>query len=257
MWLMGLAMAMESFDWVVLNDTVMGGRSSASVEYVDSATRVQGVVSRENNGGFASIRTRSAIDLNPNTAVEIELVGTDAPVQFVVWIGQGANLYYATPVKLNAGVQRIQFSDFVSKSYGRVVSAPSLDRRNRQQVSVGILIGNGFEGEFDLILKQLTFTGEAEELDFTLDSQVALRMTQVLQRAIQRGVPVYNSGNPSECAAIYQTALEDLFLLSGDSLPIELQQDLQQTLEAASSMSDSDRAWAYRRQMDDLLLAFQ
>ena len=27
----GLAMAMESFEWVVLNDTVMGGRSSATV----------------------------------------------------------------------------------------------------------------------------------------------------------------------------------------------------------------------------------
>ena len=31
MWLLGLAMAMESFDWIVLNDTVMGGRSSATV----------------------------------------------------------------------------------------------------------------------------------------------------------------------------------------------------------------------------------
>ena len=54
-------------------------------------------------------------------------------------------------------------------------------------------------------------------MSFTLDSQAALRMTQVLQRAIQRGVPVYNAGNPSECAAIYQTALEDLLLLSADS----------------------------------------
>ena len=51
MWLMGLAMAMDSFDWVVLNDTVMGD-NSASVDYVDSATRVQGVVSLENSDGF-------------------------------------------------------------------------------------------------------------------------------------------------------------------------------------------------------------
>ena len=82
-------------------------------------------------------------------------------------------------------------------------------------------------------------------------------MTQVLQRAIQRGVPVYNAGNPSECAAIYQTALEDLLLLSADSLPVQLQEDLQQTLAAAMSMNDSDRAWAYRRQMDELLMALQ
>ena len=82
-------------------------------------------------------------------------------------------------------------------------------------------------------------------------------MTQVLQRAIQRGVPVYNAGNPSECAAIYQTALEDLLLLSADSLPVELQQSVQQTLKMASSLEDSERAWAYRRMMDALLLAFQ
>ena len=254
---MGLAMALESFDWVVLNDTVMGGRSSASVEYVGSLTRVQGVVSLENNGGFASIRTRNAIDLSSNTTVEIELVGTDAPVQFVVWVGQGANLYYSTPVRPNTGLQRIGFSDFVSKSYGRSVSAVSLSRRNRQKVSVGILIGDGFEGPFDLTLKHVTFVGEAKEMTFALDSQAAMRMTQVLQRSIQRGVPVYNAGNPSECAAIYQTALEDLLLLSGDSLPVELQEDLQRTLESASSMNDSDRAWAYRRQMDELLMALQ
>ena len=257
MWLLGLAMAMEPFDWVVLNDTVMGGRSSASVEYVDSTTRVQGVVSLENNGGFASIRTQNVIDLSNNTTVEIELVGTDAPVQFVVWTGQGANLYYATPVQPNSGVQRIDFSQFESKSYGRVVSALPLDRRNRKKVSVGILIGDGFEGAFDLTLNQLSFVGEAKETSFTLDSQSAMRMAQVLQRAIQRGVPVYNSGNPSECAAIYQTALEDLLLLSGDSLPVELQEGIQRTLESASRMNDSDRAWAYRRQMDELLTAFQ
>ena len=259
MWLLGLAMAGEPFDWVVLNDTVMGGRSSANVEYVDSTTRVQGVVSRENNGGFASIRTRNSIDLSNNTAVEIELIGTDAPVQFVVWMGQGANLYYATPVEVNAGVQQIDFSQFASKSYGRVVSAGSLEQRRRQKVSVGILIGDGFEGPFDLTLKQLNFVGESNDKDvtFTVDSQVSMRITQVLQRAIQRGVPVYNSGNPSECAAIYQTALEDVLLFVSDDLPVDLQEDLRQTLESASSMDASDRAWAYRRQMDDLLLAFQ
>ena len=95
----GLAMAMESFEWVVLNDTVMGGRSSATVTYVDETVQFQGLVSLENNGGFASIRTLNSIDLSASTTVEIELVGTDVPVQFVVWTGQGANLYYATYVQ--------------------------------------------------------------------------------------------------------------------------------------------------------------
>lgn len=255
--LLGLAMAKESFDWVVLNDTVMGGRSSGSVNYVEDTTQFQGVVSLENNGGFASIRTRNGIDLSSYTTVEMELIGTDTPVQFVVWTGQGANLYYSTSIQPNTGLQRVDFSEFVAKSYGRKVSAPSLDMRNRQRMSVGVLIGDGFEGGFDLTLKELQFTGTALESSLTLDAQAALRMTQVLQRAIQRGVPVYNAGNFSECAAIYQTALEDLLLLSADYLPIELQEMIQQTLETASSLSDSELAWAYRRRMDALLLAFQ
>ena len=82
-------------------------------------------------------------------------------------------------------------------------------------------------------------------------------MSLALQRAIQRGVPVYNAGNPSECAAIYQTALEDLLLLSADSMPIDVQESIQQTLETAPLLNDSERAWAYRKRMDELLLAFQ
>ena len=257
LWLMGLAMAVESFDWVVLNDTVMGGRSSATVSAIENSIQFQGVVSLENNGGFASIRTRDTIDLSTHTSVEIELVGTDTPVQFVVWTGQGANLYYATSIQPNSGLQRVNFSEFVAKSYGRQLSAPSLDVRNRQRLSIGILIGDGFEGEFDLTVKELQFTGTASKIPFTFDSQSALRMTQVLQRAIQRGVPIYNAGNPSECAAIYQTALEDLLLLSGDSLPIELQRSIQQTLETASTLEDSERAWAYRRNMDAILVSLQ
>jgi len=257
---MGLAMAVESFDWVVLNDTVMGGRSSAQVEQQGEKTRFTGVVSKENNGGFASIRTRNTIDVSSNTTVQLEVTGTEAPIQFVVWMGQGANLYYSSPVSPNEGMQSIDFVDFIPKSYGRVVAAPSLDKRNRQKVSVGLLIGDGFEGSFELALSQLEFVGDveiAETVEWTIEADAARRMSQVLQRAIQRGVPIYNMGNPSECAAIYQTALEDLILLSGDTLPKEFQMSIQETLEKANMLGASDRAWAYRRQMDELLLAFQ
>lgn len=257
LWFMGLVMAAESFDWVVLNDTVMGGRSSAQIEQQRKSTRFTGIVSTENNGGFASMRTRNTLDLSNNTTVQLEVTGTDATVQFVVWMGQGANLYYATPIAVNSGIQSIDFADFTSKSYGRVVAAPSLDKRNRQKVSVGLLVGNGFEGPFELTLSKLDFVGEAQAVAWTIDTNVASSVSQVLQRAIQRGVPVYNMGDPSECAAIYQTALEDILLLSGEDLPEEVQVSIQETLENARALGASDRAWAYRRQMDELLTSFQ
>ena len=86
---MGLAMAVESFDWIVLNDTVMGGRSSATVSTVENSIQFQGIVSLENNGGFASIRTRDTIDLSTHTSVEIELVGTDTLCSLLFGLGRG------------------------------------------------------------------------------------------------------------------------------------------------------------------------
>lgn len=45
-------------DWFVVNDGVMGGRSSSSIRITDEGFAVfQGDLSLENNGGFASVRT--------------------------------------------------------------------------------------------------------------------------------------------------------------------------------------------------------
>lgn len=45
-------------DWYVVNDGVMGGRSSSSLRFEEPGTAVfEGVLSLENNGGFASVRT--------------------------------------------------------------------------------------------------------------------------------------------------------------------------------------------------------
>ena len=156
-WLLGLAMAMESFDWIVLNDTVMGGRSSATVSDVDDTVQFQGIVSLENNGGFASIRTRDAIDLSTHTTVELELIGTDVPVQFVIWTGQGANcimllLFSQIPV-CNVWI----FLSLLRNPMVVRCRLPSLDVRNRQNMSIGVLIGDGFEGAFDLTLNELQF----------------------------------------------------------------------------------------------------
>ncbi|MEL0037316.1 MAG: CIA30 family protein, partial [Gammaproteobacteria bacterium] len=45
--------------WMIVNDTVMGGRSQANLSLVegeDEVFRFDGLLSLENNGGFASSR---------------------------------------------------------------------------------------------------------------------------------------------------------------------------------------------------------
>lgn len=45
-------------DWIVVNDGVMGGLSSSDITVTDDGVGVfEGVLSLENNGGFASVRT--------------------------------------------------------------------------------------------------------------------------------------------------------------------------------------------------------
>ena len=46
----------ELDNWVIVNDTVMGGRSNSRLNINDSYLSFSGILSLENNGGFASIR---------------------------------------------------------------------------------------------------------------------------------------------------------------------------------------------------------
>ena len=90
-------------------------------------------------------------------------------------------------------------------------------------------------------LEQLNFVDDETARLPMMNVQTSARITQVLQRAIQRGVPAYNSGDPRQCAATYQTALEDLLLLASD-LPADVQENIQSVLRTTSSMSPNDQA---------------
>jgi len=50
----------EKGNWLIINDGVMGGISKSEIVFSDSGTAVfKGMVSLENNGGFASTRSKS------------------------------------------------------------------------------------------------------------------------------------------------------------------------------------------------------
>jgi len=75
-----------------------------------------------------------------------------------------------------------------------------------------------------------------------------------LSRAIERGVPLFNAGNPQACAAIYVTALEGVAANAGWGLTDDEREHLADWLELSSAIPEpSDRAWAYRRLIDRIL----
>lgn len=127
-----------------VNDTVMGGMSSSSVRVSAEGAHFEGAVTRERNGGFASVRFRakSAEDLAP------VLAGARG-MNFCVRRVNGAR---AWKVQLNEGrngpnwqadfsapseegqIVKVAFADFVPSRFGRVVGQKGLAPRSLQSV---------------------------------------------------------------------------------------------------------------------------
>ncbi|MBU3683758.1 MAG: hypothetical protein FGM39_07080 [Phycisphaerales bacterium] len=82
----------------------------------------------------------------------------------------------------------------------------------------------------------------------------AQRAASILELAIERGVPRFNAGDTSSCAALYELAIASVVLLGDDAVGADAKADLAKALEQGSSSQDaSERAWTYRRAMDRVL----
>ncbi|MCH2153590.1 MAG: CIA30 family protein [Phycisphaerales bacterium] len=74
-----------------------------------------------------------------------------------------------------------------------------------------------------------------------------------LERAIERGVPLFNDGTPEACAAVYATALDAVVSSEGWGVTAQQLPNLQKSIRDAASIGDAaERAWAYRRIIDSL-----
>ena len=116
--------------WVTVNDTVMGGVSEGQYTFTgDNTLLFRGNLSLDNNGGFASVRTRTAdLDMAGYDAVAIRVKGDGRTYNF--------DLRTASPRMASAYRQsfetrdgewldiRFPLEDFVLTSFGRRVNAP-------------------------------------------------------------------------------------------------------------------------------------
>ena len=84
--------------------------------------------------------------------------------------------------------------------------------------------------------------------------QRAERAAAILELAIERGVPRFNAGDTSSCAALYELAIASVVLLGDDAISPSAKADLSEALEQGSAHQDaSEREWIYRRAMDRAL----
>jgi monofunctional biosynthetic peptidoglycan transglycosylase len=245
--------------WRATNDVVMGGVSEGGARRTDDGTLMfSGVVSLENNGGFASIRSDPAEqDLSPRAGLSIRVRGDGKRYAF--------NL--RTNVRIAAGSYQVRFDtqagewqelffpfgDFQATSFGRPArNVPPLDPARIQ--SFGFTISDKQVGRFQLEVDWIKAAGQpvAQARPAGADEPFARRAQQLIELAITRGAPLFNAGNHEACASIYEVTATSLLMLGSHELSAEAGAALTAALDEASRSRDSTaRAWTLRHALDD------
>ncbi len=141
-------------NWQIVNDGVMGGRSSSRLTISDDGTaHFSGNLSLENNGGFASVRSSPAkLKLKPEQEIVLRVRGDGRKYTFNLYLAQRRMAFsYQAEFKTKKGQWievHLPIAQFVAKSFGQRVEGSVLDAD--QVDSVGILIGDKIAGPFDL-----------------------------------------------------------------------------------------------------------
>lgn len=142
-------------EWMVVNDVVMGGVSRSDIRRTDRRTGVfEGVLSLENNGGFASVRTVvGRRDLSSYTGLEIRVRGDGRTYQLRLRTNDRFDgIAYRAHFHTRDGewiTTRIPFDDFRPTYRGRILNdAPPLDVSRVYQVA--FMLADKRPGAFSL-----------------------------------------------------------------------------------------------------------
>lgn len=150
----------ELNNWVVVNDTVMGGRSQSIAQSQGGYMSFTGDLSLRNNGGFASIRRiYNPIDWQSNTPIQIIVKGDGREYQFRLRTNRYMDgvAYVKNFVSSKDEWQTITFQeeDFTAQFRGRLVSrANALSFNDITQL--GFMLADKQAGEFELQLKEIS-----------------------------------------------------------------------------------------------------
>lgn len=141
--------------WTAINDVEMGGVSSGGMETTRDGTAVfAGRVSLENNGGFASVRSRPRrCDLGAYSGVTMRFCGDGRRYKLNLRTDSSrGGISYRTPFETRQGqwqTVHFPFTEFQASFRGRVVpEAPPLDPA--RITSIGVLISDKQAGQFRL-----------------------------------------------------------------------------------------------------------
>jgi len=144
-----------SRDWQTVNDGVMGGVSDGRFKINEGKTlEFSGALSLENNGGFASVRSRpKKLGLETGDVLIARLRGDGRDYTLNLYVPRPLTAFsYRASFKTIAGEWedvRIPLDMFVATSFGRIV--PNAAPLNPSEItSVGFLLSDKKAGSFKL-----------------------------------------------------------------------------------------------------------
>jgi hypothetical protein len=144
-------------NWTVVDDIVMGGRSSGSFSLSEEGYgKFSGEVSLENNGGFSSVRyDLETVVVKPNYTIRIRLKGDGNAYQFRVKDKRRHSYSYITTFETTGDWQTLEFTlaDLHPTFRGRKVDLPNFDQDTIEELC--LLIGNKKPQEFELLLESV------------------------------------------------------------------------------------------------------
>lgn len=144
-------------EWRVVDDVVMGGRSSGTISLnADGIGVYAGEISLENNGGFSSLRhqTKKVVVSDYNKIV-VRIKGDGKKYQFRIKSDRDTYYSYIHYFETNGEWQEIemQFADFYPSFRGRKLAQPNFSGDFIEEIT--FLIGNKKEEKFKLLIDRI------------------------------------------------------------------------------------------------------
>jgi hypothetical protein len=149
-------------NWNVVDDIVMGGRSSGTFTLSQEGYgQFSGKISLENNGGFSSIKYDiQTVAVKPNSIIRIRLKGDGNAYQFRVKDKRRHSYSYITTFDTTGEWQTLEFTlaDFYPTFRGRKVDLPNFDGDTIEELR--FLIGNKKPQLFQLLIETVVVIHE-------------------------------------------------------------------------------------------------
>ncbi len=150
-------------DWYVVNDDVMGGRSSSSIKLTPTSMVFSGTVSLENNGGFASVRSaRKNLDLSGYKSLTIRFRSTTPERKFSLRLNTNDVYYrpsynsYFQALTIDWQEASFDLTDFNKTIMGRHTGEKMTVEALQNVLRIGIMLNDKKQGVFHLEVDAIT-----------------------------------------------------------------------------------------------------